>query len=137
MKSILNTSQVKVGDSASLTRIVTDVDIKNMAEFSGDYNLVHFDDAFAQSIRFKGRIAHGIFCTSMISAILGNTLPGNGTIILSETINFLRPAYVGDTITAIVEVTSREETRNKGILSFYCKNQDGQRLITGTIEALW
>ena len=94
----------KIGDSARLSKIVRDEDIRIFAEVTGDKNPLHLDDEFASKSIFKRRIAHGILAAGLISAVIGSKLPGNGTIYLSQTLNFLAPVYIGDAITAKVEV---------------------------------
>ncbi len=88
-----------LGETASLTRTVTESDIQQFADLVGDYNPVHVDDAFAKKTQFGRRIAHGMWGVSLISAVLGTRLPGPGTIYLSQTIQFLAPMYPGDTVT--------------------------------------
>ena len=93
----------KIGDSAQLSKTVKDEDIRIFAEVTGDKNPLHLDDEFASKTIFKRRIAHGFLTAGLISAVIGSKLPGNGTIYLSQTLNFLAPVYVGDEITAKVE----------------------------------
>lgn len=128
---------VTVGDVSSLKKTVTEDDIRQMAQFSGDFNPIHVDDEYARRTRFGKCIAHSIFCTSMISAIIGNTLPGAGTIITSETVDFLRPVFVNDTVTAQVTVEKLPDENGRGVLSFWCKNQDNKLLVQGYIYAIW
>src|SRR5476649_1967514 len=87
-----------VGETASLTRVVTAQDVEAFARVSGDDNPVHLDEAYAASTRFKKRIAHGMLTASYISALLGSRFPGRGTIYLKQELAFLRPVYLGDTI---------------------------------------
>ena len=83
---------IKVGDSASLTRKVTDDDIRGFAEVTGDHNPIHLDDGYAATTRFGRRIAHGMFGASLMSAVIGNELPGTGSIYLNQTLKFLAPS---------------------------------------------
>jgi len=84
---------------------------------SGDRNPVHFDDAYAASTRFGGRIAHGMLTASFLSAILGNDLPGPGTIYLGQTLCFLAPVRPGDLVRCEVEVTAFEPRRRRAVLA--------------------
>jgi len=129
-------TEIKVGDIAQIQRKVNEADIVEMARISGDFNPVHMEDEYAKKTRFKKRIAHGLFGISMISALLGNELPGLGTIILSEQVRFLKPIYIGDTITAQVEVKSIVENKRKIILTFLCENQDKVKIMTGSTEVI-
>ena len=127
---------LKVGDTASVTRKVTDDDIRKFAEVTGDHNPVHLDDDFAATTRFGQRIAHGIFGASLISALLGNELPGQGSIYLSQTLEFLAPIYPEDTVTARVTVTRIRDDKPIVTLECACENQRGETLIKGEAVVL-
>jgi 3-hydroxybutyryl-CoA dehydratase len=122
---------LKVGDTASLTRTITDTDIRSFAELSGDHNPVHLDEAFAGETRFGRRIAHGMLGASLISAVLGTELPGKGSIYLSQTLQFLGPVYIDDTVTARVTVKKIREDKSIVTLETVCENQRGETLIRG------
>jgi 3-hydroxybutyryl-CoA dehydratase len=124
------------GQSASLTRTVTAADVEGFAAVTGDVNPVHLDDVYAAGTRFGRRIAHGMLAVSYISAILGTKFPGPGTIYLSQSVSFLAPVYLGDTITATVTVSKfRPE---KGVLTLVteCTNQDGVKVVDGQAVVL-
>lgn len=123
-----------IGDKASLTRTIDDADIQRMATVSGDFNPIHTDDQYAKSTPFKKRIAHGLFCNAIISALLGNDLPGQGTIILSEDMTYAAPVYIGDTITGEVRIASVYPNKRKIELSFTCKNQNNVEVMYGTVK---
>lgn len=124
----------KIGDSAQLSRTVKDEDIRIFAEVTGDKNPLHLDDEFASKTIFKRRIAHGILTAALISSVIGNRLPGNGTIYLSQTLNFLAPVYVGDEITAKVEVLQVLKEGKRLRLKTQVINQNGTVVVDG--EAL-
>lgn len=124
----------KVGDSAQLSKTVKDEDIRMFAEVTGDKNPLHLDDEFASKTIFKRRIAHGILTAALISSVIGNRLPGNGTIYLSQTLNFLAPVYVGDEITAKVEVLQVLKEGKRLRLKTQVINQNGTVVVDG--EAL-
>ena len=128
--------KIKVGDTASLTRTVTDADIRAFADLSGDHNPIHLDDGYAATTRFGRRIAHGMFGASLISAVIGNELPGTGSIYLSQTLKFLAPVYLGDTVTARVTVTKIREDKPIVTLECFCENQRGEELIRGEAAVL-
>ncbi len=127
---------LKVGDSASLTREITDEDIRAFAELSGDVNPVHLDDDFARTTRFGRRIAHGMLGASLISTVLGTKLPGQGAIYLSQTLQFLAPIFPGDTLIAKVIVTKIKEGKAIVTLETVCENQRGEALIKGEAVVL-
>ncbi len=126
----------KVGDTASMSRTITQEDIEKFAELTGDSNPVHLDGEFAKKTRFGRRIAHGMWGASLISAVLGTTLPGPGTVYLSQSIKFQAPIYAGDTVTATVTVTKVRDDKPILTLDTTCTNQDGKVILTGEAAAL-
>ena len=123
--------KVRIGDTASLTRKVMDPDIRAFAALSGDANPIHLDEAYAATTRFGRRIAHGMLGASLISAVIGNDLPGTGSIYLSQTLKFIAPVYLGDTVTARVTVTEIRDDRPIVTLETICENHLGEILIKG------
>jgi 3-hydroxybutyryl-CoA dehydratase len=103
----------------------------------GDNNPVHLDDAFAATTRFGKRIAHGMLAASLISAALANDLPGPGTVYLSQTLQFKAPVYLGDTVTAIIEVKSVREDKPIATLITTCVNQDNLTVLEGEAVVLY
>ncbi len=130
------TMSLKVGDTASLTKTITDADIRAFAELSGDDNPIHLDDEFAATTRFGRRIAHGMLAASMISTVLGTKLPGIGTVYLSQNSQFMAPVYPGDTVTARVTVVKIRADRPIVTLETICENQNGEVLIKGEAVVL-
>lgn len=120
-----------IGDKASRTRTITDEDVRLFAQVSGDDNSVHLDEDYAAATIFKRRIAHGMLTTSVISAILGNDLPGLGTIYLSQSVRFKVPVFIGDTITATVELTNYREDKRIATFSTTVVNGDGVLVLEG------
>lgn len=120
-----------IGDKASRTRTITDEDVRLFAQVSGDDNSVHLDEVYAATTPFKRRIAHGMLTTSVISAILGNDLPGLGTIYLSQSVRFKAPVFIGDTITATVELTNYRENKRIATFSTIVINSDGVLVLEG------
>ena len=127
---------LEVGMRASRTRQVTTDDIDHFAQVSGDNNPVHLDDDYAQETQFGGRIAHGMYTVSIISAILGNDLPGRGTIYLGQDIQFKAPVRPGDTITATVECIKYRAARRIATFKTTATNQDGTVVVTGEAVVL-
>jgi 3-hydroxybutyryl-CoA dehydratase len=120
-----------VGTRAERIRTITDADIVQFADVSGDRNPVHLDAGHAAHSLFGKRIAHGFLTGSLISALIGMELPGAGSIYLGQTLKFLAPVYIDDTITASVEVTTIREDKRLVILRTDCTNQDGKLVLTG------
>lgn len=123
--------ELKIGDSAQIKKIITEESIYNFAKATGDFNPIHLDHSYAEKTIFKGRIAHGILSVGLISAVLGNVLPGNGTIYLSQEVRFIAPVRIGDEITVKVEVIEIVPEKNRVKLKTICLNQDGKIVVDG------
>jgi phosphotransacetylase/acyl dehydratase len=128
--------EIAIGSSAAITRTLTGADIQLFAILSGDVNPQHLDADYALSTRFHGVIAHGMLGGALISAVLGTRLPGPGTIYLGQTLKFLAPARIGDTLTVSVTVTARNELKKRLTFACSCVNQDGVVIITGEAEVI-
>lgn len=128
--------ELKVGDSAQFSKTITEKDINDFARVTGDFNPIHTDQAYAEKTPFKGRIAHGLISVGLLSSILGNILPGHGTIYLSHEIKFLAPVRIGDTITAKVEVIELVPEKNRAEFRTTCMNQDGKIVVDGIAWAM-
>ena len=122
---------IKIGDNFSTEREITDELIRKFAEVSGDYNPIHLDEEFAKSTRFGKRIAHGMLSGAFISAVLGNEFRERKMVYLSQTMKFVAPVFIGDTVTASGTVTRIREDKGIVILETLCKNQNGETLVTG------
>jgi 3-hydroxybutyryl-CoA dehydratase len=96
---------VAVGDRAETTRRVTEEVLEHFAEATGDRNPIHFDEDYAATTRFGGRIAHGLLVGGIISSLLANELPGPGTVYLGQELSFRAPVRIGDEVRCEVEVT--------------------------------
>ena len=120
-----------VGARATHVRTITDADIVRFAEVSGDRNPVHLDAAYAARSPFGERVAHGFLTGSLISAVIGMELPGPGSIYLGQTLKFLAPVRIDDTVTVSVEVIGVREEKRLVTLRTDCTNQDGVLVITG------
>lgn len=128
--------EIKIGDSATIQRVLTYKDIQLFAIMSGDVNPAHVDQQYAESDMFHRIIAHGMWTGSLISTILGTLLPGPGTIYLGQTFNFLRPVSIGDTITATVTVKSMDEKKKHVELFCICSNQKGNEVMNGLAQVI-
>jgi len=126
-----NMRVIHVGDKATLSKTFSLQDVVAFADISGDHNPLHLDEDFAVRTRFGRRIVHGMLTAGLISAVLGNQLPGPGCIYLSQTLQFRAPVYPGDTITAAVEVLTVREDKRLVTLKTTCTNQASQVVIEG------
>jgi len=112
---------LEIGMMRDLTKTITDRDIELFAEVSTDHNPVHLDDSYAQDTIFEGRIAHGMLTAGLISAIIGEQLPGHGTIYMSQNLKFLAPVRPGDRVTAEVTVTDINYAKRRVALDCRCR----------------
>lgn len=126
----------KVGDSAEITKTIEQSDIDAFANVTGDHNPVHVDEEFAKTTRFGKRIAHGMLTASLISAVLANKLPGEGSVYLGQTLQFVAPVFPGDEITARVTVKAIREDKPIVKLETICVNQRGEIVIRGEATVL-
>ncbi len=124
---------LSVGQTATMTRAVSEADITAFAAVSGDNNPVHLDEAFAQSTMFKGRIAHGMLSAAYISAVIGTQLPGPGAIYLSQSMKFRRPVRIGDEVVTTVTITALDTERGHATFATVCQ-VNGKSVVEG--EAL-
>lgn len=127
---------LKVGDSAELSKTIAEEDVRAFAELTGDRNPVHLDEEYAAATRFGRRIAHGMLGASLISAVLANELPGRGTVYLSQTLRFTAPVFLGDTVTARVVVKGVREDKPVVTLETFCTNGRGERVVEGEAVVL-
>ena len=128
--------EINVGDSTSLTRTLRAEDIQLFAIMSGDINPAIVDRDFANSGMFREVIAHGMWSASLISTTLGTQFPGPGTILVDQSIRFVKPVTIGDTITITVTVKQMFAHNHHILFDCNCTNQDGLQVVTGTAEVL-
>ena len=126
--------EIKAGDSASIIRTLTEADIELFAVVSGDVNPAHLDPVYAKTDLFHRVVAHGMWGGGLISAVLGTKLPGPGTVYLSQSLRFLAPIGVGDTITTTVTAREKQIERHRITFDCRCVNQGGHEVITGVAE---
>lgn len=127
--------QIKIGDSASFTKTITESDVYTYAGITGDLNPAHINEVEAEKGIFKTRVAHGMLTAGLVSAVLGMQLPGPGTIYLGQELKFTKPVYFGDTITAKVDVT--EIIKEKILkLKTTCTNQKGEVVLEGVASVM-
>ena len=122
---------IKIGDSFAKSRLVTDELIRAFAEISGDFNPIHLDEDFAAGTRFGKRIAHGMLGGAFISAVLGYEFRERRIVYLSQTMRFVAPVFIGDTVTTAATVKHIREHKGIVTLDTVCSNQDGKTVIEG------
>ena len=127
-------SELTVGQSAETAKTITEADIMSFAQVTGDFNPVHIDAEAAKASPFGERIAHGMLSAGLISAVLAMKLPGAGAIYMSQSLRFVRPVKIGDTVTARVEVLEVITGKKRVRLSTTCRNQRNEAVLDG--EAL-
>jgi phosphate acetyltransferase len=128
--------EIKVGDSAEITRTLRQQDIELFAVMSGDVNPAHIDTDYAKSDLFHRIIAHGMWGGALISAVLGTELPGPGTIYRNQSLSFRQPVGLGDTVTVRVRVREKIPDGKRVILDCECVNQAGEIVITGEADVI-
>ena len=111
---------IEIGMVRWLKKTVTDHDIALFAEVSTDHNPVHLDESYARDTRFEGRIAHGMLTAALISAVIGEQLPGHGAVYLGQTLRFMAPVRPGDTVYAEVKVTAIDHAKRRVTLETHC-----------------
>ena len=131
MANGLTMQQIQVGDVSTFTKTVTESDITLFAGFSGDFNPAHINAVAAEQSMFGRRIAHGMLSAGFIHPVLGTQLPGPGTIYMAQELRFVKPVFIGDTVTAICTVVERNEEKNRLKLETVVENQNGEKVITG------
>ena len=126
---------IEIGMTRHLRKVVTDRDIEMFAEVSTDHNPVHLDDDYANDTIFEGRIAHGMLTAGLISAVIGEQLPGHGTVYLGQSLKFLAPVRPGDLVKAQVEVTDIDLGRRRVKLDTHCSIDD-KKVLAGEATVL-
>jgi len=122
---------IQVGEKQSFTKTVTETDVYLFAGITGDMNPIHINRVYAAQTKFQKPIAHGILALGLISNVLGTKLPGPGAVYVGQTIEFTKPVYIGDTITANAEVVRKDSERNRLYLRTWCENHDGTVVLDG------
>ena len=113
--------EIEIGMEVSYSQTITDSDVKDFAGISGDRNPVHMDEEYASNSRYKKRIAHGLMSASYFSALFGTKIPGEGCVYVSQSLQFKRPVYLGDTVTATVIVKEVNLDKKRVFFRTICK----------------
>ncbi|MGI8641241.1 MAG: MaoC family dehydratase [Pyrinomonadaceae bacterium] len=123
--------QLKIGDKFSTTKQITDSVVRAFAELSGDFNPIHLDDEFAARTQFGKRIAHGMISGALISAVLGYEFKERKVVYLSQTMKFIAPVFIDDTVTATATVVNIREDKPIVTIETVCTNQKDETVVTG------
>ena len=126
-----------VGSSVAVTKTFTAEDVEAFSRLSGDCNPLHLDPAYAKNTRFKRCVVHGALVNSLFSQLLGTKLPGEGAIYCHQDSVFTYPVYVGDAITAFVEVAHIDKEKHRITLITKAENQDAKVVIEGKATVLY
>ena len=134
-RGTITIEEIEMGMIRTLQKIVTDKDIEMFAEVSTDRNPVHLDDDYARDTIFEGRIAHGMLTAGLISAVIGEQLPGHGTVYMGQTLKFLAPVRPGDMVEAQVEVIGIDYAKRRVQLDCRCL-VNGKKVLIGEATVL-
>ena len=125
----------EIGQHASFTKTFTEEDVQRFIEITGDVNPLHVDEAFAAATPFGRRVLHGMLTASIFSTMVGMLLPGTGAIYRSQTIRFLLPVHIDETVTAHFVVRSVDRVKHRLEIDTWIENEAGEHVIEGTCEA--
>ncbi|MBQ4811443.1 MaoC family dehydratase N-terminal domain-containing protein [Pseudoalteromonas luteoviolacea] len=128
--------EIEIGQNVSVVRTVTMNDVLGFAALTGDFNPVHVNEEYANQTRFHGVVAHGMWTAAQISAVIGTTLPGPGSIYLSQDLKFVAPVKIGDEITTKITVIDKDLSRRVVTLDCQCTNQKKQEVVFGIATIL-
>ena len=127
----MNYNELTVGMTSEIEKTFDLETVKNFADLVNDHNPVHIDEEYASKSIFKKRIVHGLLVSGLISAVIGTKLPGEGSIYLGQTLNFIKPVYLQDKIKANVEIIKLRDDKKLVTLKTICVNQDNEEVING------
>jgi len=122
---------IKIGDKFSTSKQITDAVVRAFAELSGDFNPIHVDKEFAKTTRFGKRIAHGMISGALLSAVLGYEFRERKIVYLHQTMKFIQPVFIDDTVTATATIVNIREDKPIVTLETVCTNQNGETTLTG------
>lgn len=126
-----------IGDRASITKTFTKQEVEDFAKVSMDDNPIHLDDEYAKGTRFGQRIVHGLLVSSLLSGIIGSKLPGTGAVYLGQSLKFIAPVFIGEEVTAEVEVTQIRKDKPIATLSTRITKANGEVAVEGEAVAMF
>jgi len=125
----------ETGQHVTFTKTFTEEDVRHFIEITGDVNPLHVDEVFASKTQFGTRVLHGMLTASILSTMVGMLLPGTGAIYRSQTIHFLKPVHIGETVTAHFVVKSIDRAKRRLEIESWIENAAGERVLDGMCEA--
>jgi 3-hydroxybutyryl-CoA dehydratase len=134
-RDIIRIDDFEVGQHASFSKTFTEDDLRRFIEITGDVNPLHVDDEFAAGTPFGRRVLHGMLTASIFSTMVGMLLPGTGAIYRSQTLTFLLPVHLDETVTAHFVVRSIDRAKHRLEIDAWIENAAGEHVIEGTCEA--
>lgn len=129
--------KLEIGQTATIEKTLDKQTVVAFASVSEDYNPIHLDEDFAKTTQFERPIVHGMLASSLISGLLASKVPGAGSIYLGQSLKFLRPVFVGETVTAKVEVTSVREDKPIAVISTQVLNANGEVAVDGEATVMY
>lgn len=120
---------IAVGDRAYFAKTISETDVYQFASVTCDFNPAHINEAYAENTFFKHRLAHGMLTASLISNVLGTQLPGPGSIFVSQSVRFMSPVYIDDTIEVVVEAVELNVEKNRMTFKAWGTNQNDVRVL--------
>jgi 3-hydroxybutyryl-CoA dehydratase len=128
--------EIEIGETATITKMISEADIVNYAGIIGDFNPIHVNPEYAKTTMFGQRIAHGMLTASFISTLVGCCIPGVNALYLSQEIKFVKPVFIGDTITATAEVIEKIDAKQRIVMKTVITNQRGEVVVDGKAVAM-
>lgn len=127
----------EIGQTATIEKTLDKQTVEAFASVSEDYNPIHLDEDFAKTTQFERPIVHGMLASSLISGLLASKVPGAGSIYLGQSLKFIRPIFVGETVTAKVEVTSVRDDKPIAVISTQVLNAKGEVAVDGEATVMY
>lgn len=127
----------EIGQTATIEKTLDKQTVEAFASVSEDYNPIHLDEDFAKTTQFERPIVHGMLVSSLISGLLASKVPGAGSIYLGQSLKFVRPIFVGETVTAKVEVTSVRDDKPIAVISTQVLNANGEVAVDGEATVMY
>ncbi|MCG9633036.1 MaoC family dehydratase [Vibrio fortis] len=127
----------EIGQTATIEKTLDKQTVEAFASVSEDNNPIHLDEDFAKTTQFERPIVHGMLASSLISGLLASKVPGAGSIYLGQSLKFVRPIFVGETVTAKVEVTSVRDDKPIAVISTQVLNANGEVAVDGEATVMY
>ena len=128
--------QIQIGEKAEFTKQLSQGEVETFARLTGDFNSIHLDEEFARRTFFRGRVVHGLLSGSLISRIIGMSLPGHGGVYLSQTFQFLKPVRTNDPLKVVAEVIEKNRDQRTLLLRTEIFNSQDELVVSGQAEVL-